>query len=215
MLCISNSCYQYGLSHGKTWPWHVYNSIKREVCQNVTAISMPFGSYLGTGCLTHRIKLFYSSHQQHLSSRILTFANKYLRQSGAIEFGISCNTSFCRLSWMTNPMVTIFWRLNHPPLVPHICLNESGQHWFRYWLVAYSSPNYYLNHWWVVVNWTLRNKLQWNFNHNTDLFIHENASENIVCEMTTILSRGRWVKGYCWDEKLHQCQRDKSCLRYG
>ena len=115
MLCISNSCYQYGLSHGKTWPCHVYNSIKREVCQNVTAISTPFGSYLGTGCLTHRIKLFYSSHQQHSSSRILTFANKYLRQSGAIEFGISCNTSFCRFSWMTNPMVTIFWRLNHPP----------------------------------------------------------------------------------------------------
>ena len=29
---------------------------------------------------------------------------------------------------------------------------------------------------------------------NTKLFIHENAFENIVCEMAAILSRGRWVK---------------------
>ena len=29
------------------------------------------------------------------------------------------------------------------------------------------------------VNWTLRNKLQYNFNQNTKRFIHENASENI------------------------------------
>ena len=46
---------------------------------------------------------------------------------------------------------------------------------------------------WDIVNWTLRNKLQWNFNQNTKLFIHENASEKIVCEMAAILSRGRWV----------------------
>ena len=35
----------------------------------------------------------------------------------------------------------------------------------------------------------LRNKLQWNFNQNTNLFIHENASETIVYEMAAILSR--------------------------
>ena len=29
---------------------------------------------------------------------------------------------------------------------------------------------------------------------NTKLFIHENASEIIVCEMAVILWRGRWVK---------------------
>ena len=44
------------------------------------------------------------------------------------------------------------------------------------------------------MNWTLRNKLQWNFNRNTKPFIQENASEIIVCEMAAILSRGRWVK---------------------
>ena len=34
------------------------------------------------------------------------------------------------------------------------------------------------------------NKLQWEFNKNTQLFIHEYAYENIVCEMAAILSRG-------------------------
>ena len=81
--------------------------------------------------------------------------------------------------------------LNSSPLVPHICVNDSGQHWFRYWLVAYSAPSHYLNRCWVIINWTLRNKLPWNFNQNTKRFILVNASEYIVCEITAILSRGR------------------------
>ena len=40
----------------------------------------------------------------------------------------------------------------------------------------------------------LRNKLQGNFDQNIKFFIQEIALENIVCEMTAILSRGRWVK---------------------
>ena len=34
------------------------------------------------------------------------------------------------------------------------------------------------------------NKLQWNLNQNKKNFIHENAFESVVCEMTAILSRG-------------------------
>ena len=52
---------------------------------------------------------------------------------------------------------------------------------------------HYLNQCWIIVNWTLRNKLHWNFDQNTKQFIHENVSENIVCEMATILARGTWV----------------------
>ena len=57
-------------------------------------------------------------------------------------------------------------------------------------------PSHYPNKCWVIVKWTLRNKLQWNFNQNTKLFIHTNTSEYIVCEMAAILSRGdelRWL----------------------
>ena len=78
--------------------------------------------------------------------------------------------------------------------MPHICIRVWGQHWFRQWLVAYSAPSHYLNQCWVIANWTLRNKLQWNFYQNTKLFIYENASENIVCQMAAISSTGRWVK---------------------
>ena len=55
------------------------------------------------------------------------------------------------------------------------------------------APSHYLRQCWVIVNCILRTKVQWNFNQNTKLFSHENASENIVCKMATILSRGRWV----------------------
>ena len=34
-------------------------------------------------------------------------------------------------------------------------------------------------------------QVQWNFNQNSQLFIRENASENIICEVVAILS---WEK---------------------
>ena len=80
--------------------------------------------------------------------------------------------------------------LNSSPLVLHTCVSESGQHWGRHWLVACSTPSHYLNQCWVIINWTLRKKLQWNFNQNAKPFIHENAYENIICEKAAILSKG-------------------------
>ena len=50
--------------------------------------------------------------------------------------------------------------------------------------------------------YVLRDKLQWNFNQNRKPFIHENASENIVCEMAANLSRGRWIKKCSFDPIL-------------
>ena len=43
---------------------------------------------------------------------------------------------------------------------------------------------------------TFRNKLQLNFIQNAQLFIHENAADNIVCKMAVISFRGRWVNKY-------------------
>ena len=51
----------------------------------------------------------------------------------------------------------------------------------------------------VLVDRTLRNKLQWIFNQNTKLLFYANASENTVCEMVAILSRGRWVKWHWYN----------------
>ena len=80
--------------------------------------------------------------------------------------------------------------ISHLPLVPHICISESGQHWFRLWLVAYSAPSHYLNQCWLIVNWTLRDTIRWNFSQKSIFFIQENVLENVICEVAAILSRG-------------------------
>ena len=56
------------------------------------------------------------------------------------------------------------------------------------------APSHYLNQCWNIVNFSLRNKFQWNFNRNSSIFIQENAFENVVCQMASILSRPQWVK---------------------
>ena len=40
---------------------------------------------------------------------------------------------------------------------------------------------------------TLRNKLQWNINRNSNIFIHENVFESVVYEMASFLSRPQCV----------------------
>ena len=107
--------------------------------------------------------------------------------------------SIIYLSHMTNGIFCENWvniiaadaLLTHLPLVPHRCIRELTHLWW--WLVAWSTPSHYLNQCWHIVNWTLRNKLQWNSNQNTKLFIHENAFQNVIWEMAAILFRRRWV----------------------
>ena len=53
-------------------------------------------------------------------------------------------------------------------------------------------PSHYLNQCWHIVNCTHRNKLQWNFNQNSYIFIQQNAFEN-VRKMLAILSRPQCV----------------------
>ena len=70
------------------------------------------------------------------------------------------------------------------------------------------APNHYLNQWWNIVDWNLRNRPQWNFNQNSNNFIQENAFENVVCEVASILSQPQcvnlhrpvdiWMLGHHW-----------------
>ena len=104
---------------------------------------------------------------------------------------------------------------NSSTLVPHICVSDSGQHWFRWWLgavwlVAYTALSHHLKQCWVIVNCTITNKLQRNFNQNTKLFIQKNAYENIVCEIAVIVSRGRsvtYIIPTCITCIMRQCLR--------
>ena len=45
------------------------------------------------------------------------------------------------------------------------------------WLFAWTAPSHYLNQCWNIVKWTLRNKLQWNFDRNSYIFVTQNAFE--------------------------------------
>ena len=46
----------------------------------------------------------------------------------------------------------------------------------------------------LLIYWTIRNKIQWHFNRNWYIFIQENAFENVLWKMATILSRPQCVK---------------------
>ena len=59
---------------------------------------------------------------------------------------------------------------------PHIRYSLLRQDVTR-WRVAWPAPSQYLNQCWNILNWTLRNKLRWNFNSNSYIFIQENVSE--------------------------------------
>ena len=89
------------------------------------------------------------------------------------------------------------WQLTHWGRVTHICVGK---------LTIIGSDNdlspgrrHYVNQCWIIVNWALANIFQWKFNQNTTLFIEENAHENVVCEMASILPRPQCVNEstYC------------------
>ena len=100
---------------------------------------------------------------------------------------------------------------------------STNHHWFRLWLVAWSAPSHYLNQLWNIVNWTLRNKLQWNFNRNSYIFIQRNRFENVVwktaaiCLGLNVLTEidhvsegiGVWISGFIhinrWDALSDPC----------
>ena len=71
-----------------------------------------------------------------------------------------------------------------------------------------AAPRHYLNQHWLIVNWTVRNKYRCNLNQNKNIFIQENAFENIVCEMTAILSRPQYVNlNLIWLQYLRMLPR--------
>ena len=72
--------------------------------------------------------------------------------------------------------------------MPTMWVSELGQHC--------STPSHYLNQYGLFVNFTLKNKIQWNSNKNTNTFANRNAFENVVWKMAAILSIGRWVKSH-------------------
>ena len=85
------------------------------------------------------------------------------------------------------------WVNSRRPGDAYICISELSHYWIRQWLATCLVPTHYLNQWWHIDNWTLRNIFQWNVIWNLKVFIQENASENVICEMAAILSLAQCV----------------------
>ena len=65
-----------------------------------------------------------------------------------------------------------------------------------------------------IVNWTLRNKLLWNLNRYSNIFIQENAFESVVCETAAILSRPQCVNKMIWKVNILQRVPQELDVRY-
>ena len=51
------------------------------------------------------------------------------------------------------------FQLTHLPLMPHICASEWGSAFVQIIICRLFGPSHELNQRWVIVNWTIRNKL--------------------------------------------------------
>ena len=74
------------------------------------------------------------------------------------------------------------------------CVGKLGHHCFRWWFVACTAPSHYLNTGLLLIRLVWRmNEFQWNFNRNLSIVIEENAFENVVCKMLSVLSRPQYT----------------------
>ena len=94
-------------------------------------------------------------------------------------------------------MQTIAFRLTHWGRVTHICVSiltiigsDNGLSPGRRQAIIWTNAK-------ILLYWTLRNKLQWNLNQNSNIFIKENAFESVVCETVAILSQPQYGKYMC------------------
>ena len=117
----------------------------------------------------HNLLAICNHKNQNKQMNVISDIGIYIKLLPLTHVRINCN-------WLLRLQVLFLMNcLTHPLLEPHICVSELGQHWFRQCLVACSVPSHYPNQCWLIVNWTFRNKLQWSFNRNSNVFIEENA----------------------------------------
>ena len=84
------------------------------------------------------------------------------------------------------------WRLSGAMLLSKLISHSAAyvRHWIGSALVQI------MNQFWVIANWTIKNKLQWDFYQNSNCFIYENSFEIVVCGIASILSRGDGLLNY-------------------
>ena len=140
--------------------------------------------YLMSNCLNvKRFPEFFTCDkniERHTPHTIVAWPNPKQWQIGDVNCVSIKRTERSFISYSFPAMKSLIeaeWR---------IYASVNKHHWFKQWLVVWSAPSHYLNQSWNIVNWILRNKLQWNLNRNSYIFIQENAFENVVWKMAAI-----------------------------
>ena len=59
------------------------------------------------------------------------------------------------------------------------------------------TPSHYLNQCWIIVNLTRRDKLHWKLNRNLNIFIQQNALENVFWKMAVMLFGLNVFRRFC------------------
>ena len=75
-------------------------------------------------------------------------------------------------------------------------------------------PSHYLNQCWNIINSNLRYKFQSNLRRNSNVFILENVSENVIWDMAVILSRLNVLTDDIWKHCRNWCYRSKNVLKH-
>ena len=109
--------------------------------------------------------------------------------------------------------------LTHWGRVTHICVSN---------LTIIGSDNGLSPDWRQAIIWAnagilligpcMRNKLQWKFNRNSNIFVLQNALENVVWEMTSILSQPQctWtLMSAVWEKPLNLITHSRNSLAPG
>ena len=110
---------------------------------------------------------------------------------------------YSSMHWNESSFIVKFFKetqvydLTHWGRVTHICVSKL--------FMLGSDKSHYLKQCWIMIYWTLRIKLQWNFNRNSNIFIEENPFQNVVWKMTA------WC---CWwNKSIWLCTSNSVFLR--
>ena len=118
----------------------------------------------------NHVKQLYKSHPQSNHPFIRCFNSTIIFVSiSSVRISLYCN--------LIHFQVLFTGTLTHWGRVMHICVSK----------LTIKPLSHYLNQCWKFVNLNLRNKIQWNLKRNSCIFIQENAFQNVVCEMASIL----------------------------
>ena len=146
---------------------------------------------------TMALHLFTQSYWKHITCYEENLLTQLKRHKKIPIFCLSidncCRVIVCIQHFPVNVIIVSVWKESLNSLYPGDSIMCRRSTLFQViiswkptalpWLIACSVPSHYLNQCWLIVNWTLRNKLHRNSNKSTQLFIHENEFENVVCKM--------------------------------